>query len=89
MSDEELWYMDNYYQDWLRSGYSYYFGDGSDVSMGDTFWDGLSRLYVKNLDRYPFLVEIEFDGSTLGVGVDRALLLAECENPRINKWSIQ
>ena len=38
MTDEELYYMDTYYKDWLISSYSYHFGDGSDVTMGDTFW---------------------------------------------------
>ena len=83
MTDEELYYMDTYYKDWLISSYSYHFGDGSDVTMGDTFWDGLARLYVKCLSRYPYLKSINFDGSTMGVKVDKNDLKREIENPEI------
>ena len=71
------------YKDWLISSYSYHFGDGSDVTMGDTFWDGLARLYVKCLSRYPYLKSINFDGSTMGVNVDKNDLKREIENPEI------
>ena len=83
MTDEELYYMDTYYKNWLISSYSYHFGDGSDVTMGDTFWDGLARLYVKCLSRYPYLKSINFDGSTMGVNVDKNDLKREIENPEI------
>ena len=84
---EELMYADKYYQQWLFCSYEYHYGDEDCVVMDDTFWDGLARLYVKYLNRYPYLLEIGFTGSTMGVGVNKSELLKECNNPRIIVWS--
>ena len=86
VTDEELWYMDEYYSSWLRSSYNYHFNTEELPEMGDAFWDGLSRLYIKCLHRYPYLDEICFDGSTMGIDVCGDELLMECNNPRIKTW---
>lgn len=65
------------YPKWLKCAYNYYYEELYDEEMSDEMWTGLGYYYVKHLDKIPFLKEIEFQGSTLGCGVDRNKLLEE------------
>lgn len=81
MEDELLFYLDEYYLLWLKASWSYHFDNSghAEIYMGDSLWDGLAKGYADNLQRYPYLKSINFDGSTMGVGVSEEGLLKEID----------
>jgi hypothetical protein len=77
--DEMLFYLKEYYADWLDSTIKYYFFEegGDESKMSDEFWTGLAKNYFKYIEFFPFLKRIGFNGATLGVGVSREELVEE------------
>lgn len=78
--EEMLEALHAHYLLWLKASYQYHYDTSYNEGlpfMSDSLWDGLARNYAQNLEHFPYLKSIDFDGSTMGVKVDPQGLLDE------------